>query len=210
VEKIIERGGWVIRMGDRSMTPYSPNERFIDYATSNINNDRMDIFCFSQARFILGTTSGAVHASKVFGIPAVETNYVPMGHGAFSARDIWTPKLYWSEAEDRAFTFEEVLLHPMRMFSRTEQFEAEGIRLVDNTPEEIADLTVEMLDRLDGNLSYTDQDETLQTRFNSLLAAEPVYATTARVGRDFLNKYSSLLDGAFVDGAFADSGKVGR
>jgi putative glycosyltransferase (TIGR04372 family) len=203
-EKIIERGGWVIRMGDTSMTPYSPNERFIDYATNGMNNDRMDIFCFSQARFVLGTTSGAVQASKVFGIPAVQTNYVPMGHGVYSARDIWIPKLYWSIAENRYFTFGEVLLHPMRIFSRTEQYEAEGIRLIDNTPEEIADLTCEMLDRLDGDITYTDEDETLQTQFHSLLAADPMYAATARVGRDFLRKYSSQLEGSF-----ADPGRVG-
>lgn len=198
-EKIIERGGWVIRMGDASMTPYSPTERFLDYATSSINSDRMDIFCFSQAKFVLGTTSGAMQASKVFGLPAVQTNYVPMGHGAFSARDLWIPKLYWSIADDRYFNFDEVLLHPMRIYSRSEQYVDEGIRLIDNTPEEISDLTCEMLDRLEGNLTYTEEDETLQTHFNALLAAEPMYATTARVGRDFLRKYTSQLEGAFID-----------
>ena len=90
-------------------------------------------------------------------------------------------------------TFAEVLLSPIRQFGRTEDYDAAGVSLVDNSPEEIRDLAVEMMDRLDNNLHYLAEDERLQKRFKSLLEAKPMYATGARVGRDFLHKYAWLL-----------------
>ena len=193
VKEITKRGGWVIRMGDPSMTPLAPMDQVIDYVHSDAYRDWMDVFLFSQCKFVLGSTSGAVEIAKVFGVPAVLTNYVPMGHGAHSGNDIWTPKLFWSNGEERYLTFLEVLLSPLRNFSRTETFENQGISVLDNSPEEIRDLAVEIMERLDGKALYSAADEDLQIRFNSLLAADPIYATGARVGRDFLRTYAWLL-----------------
>lgn len=193
VESIVERGGWVIRMGDPSTKPLPRMDRVIDYAHSEVRSDWMDVFCFSQCRFFLGTTSGPFNVSFAFGIPCALASFAPMGHGPYSERDIWIPKLHWSVSENRYMTFAEVLLSPLRQFGRTEDFDAAGVSLVDNSPEEIGDLAVEMMDRLEGNLHYSVEDECLQKRFKSLLEAEPMYGTRACVGRDFLRKYAWLL-----------------
>ncbi|MCK4598750.1 TIGR04372 family glycosyltransferase [Candidatus Bipolaricaulota bacterium] len=193
VESIVERGGWVIRMGDPTMKPLPRMTRVIDYVHSEVRCDWMDVFCFSQCRFILGTTSGPCNVSLVFGVPCALTNFAPMGHGAFSGRDVWIPKLYRSVSEQRYLTFAEVLKSPLRGLYRTKDFDADGVSLVDNRPEEIRDLAVEMMDRLDGNLHYSAEDERFQRRFKALLEAEPMYGTCARVGRDFLRKYAWLL-----------------
>ena len=193
VEAIVERGGWVIRMGDPTMKTLPKMEQLIDYAHSEVRSDWMDVFCLATCRFCLGNDSGPNNVSQVFGVPTAPANWAPMGHGAYSRRDIWITKLYWSVKEDRYLTFAEVLLSPLRRLLRTEEFEAAGVTVVDNSPEEIRDVAVEMMDRLDGNVSYTPEDERLQKRFKSLLEAEPMYATNARVGRDFLRKYARLL-----------------
>jgi putative glycosyltransferase (TIGR04372 family) len=191
---VIEKGGSVIRMGDKTMQTISEAEGIKDYVHSDIHSDWMDIFCFSQAKFVIGTTSGAFDAACAFGVPGALTNWAPMGHGPYTRRDIWIPKLYWSVAEQRYLTFQESLSMPMRMFGRTEQYEEAGFQLIDNTPEEISDLVSEMLERLDGDISYSQEDEELQARFKTFLASEPMYATTARVGRAFLHKYAALLE----------------
>ena len=193
VEAIVERGGWVIRMGDPTMKPLPRMDQVIDYVHTKVCSDWMDVFCFAQCRFYLGSPSGPCNVAFTFGVPCALTNFAPMGHGAYSGRDIWIPKLYRSVSEKRYLTFAEVLLSPLRGLYRTEDFEAAGVSLVDNSPEEIRDLAVEMMDRLDGNFHYSAEDERLQKRFKALLEAEPMYGTRAHVGRDFLRKYAWLL-----------------
>jgi hypothetical protein len=55
---------------------------------------------------------------------------------------------------------------------------------------------MEMMDRLEGRASYLADDERLQRRFKSLLAAEPLWGTSARPGRDFLRRHARLLEEA--------------
>ena len=192
-ETIVESGGWVIRMGEPTMKPLPQMDQVIDYAHSEVRSDWMDVFCLASCRFCLGNNSGIHVVSQVFGIPTAPANWAPMGHGAYSRKDIWIPKLYRSVKEDRYLTFAEILLSPLRGLYRTEDFEAAGVTVVDNSPEDIRDMAVEMMDKLAGNVSYTEEDDDLQRRFKSLLEAEPMYATNARVGREFLRKYARLL-----------------
>ena len=192
-EAMVQRGGWVIRMGDPSMKPLPPMAQVIDYVHSEVRCDWMDVFCFSQCRFFLGSASGASSVPVAFGVPIAVANQAPMGLASWAPKDIGIPKLYWSVTEDRYLTFEEVLLSPLGRFTRTARFEAAGISLIDNSPEEIRDLSVEIMDRLDGSLRYSDQDDRLQERFKSLLEPESEYVTSARVGREFMRKYEWLL-----------------
>jgi hypothetical protein len=48
-----------------------------------------------------------------------------------------------------------------------------------------------MLDRLEGKLQYSREDEELQERFNILFIS--VNTAKARIGRDFLRKWEHLL-----------------
>jgi len=193
VEAIVQRGGWVIRMGDPSMKPLPQMDQVIDYVHSDIRSDWMDVFCFSQCRFLLGSASGAFDVPFLFGVPVALANYAPMGVGPYSRNDLWIPKMYWSASKDRFLTFDEVLLSPLRQIRMTEEIDPAGFSFVDNSPEEIRDLAVEMLDKIDGKLRCTEEDRILQGRFKSLLESDPVWATVAPLGRDFLRSHSSLF-----------------
>ena len=56
-----------------------------------------------------------------------------------------------------------------------------------------------MMDKLDGALSYTEEEEALQQRFKSLTAERevmiglPGFEVQCRLGRQFLNQYQHLL-----------------
>ena len=47
----------------------------------------------------------------------------------------------------------------------TESFKTKGIKLVENSPEEIRDVTLEMADRLEGTWISDENDEKLQDKF---------------------------------------------
>ena len=68
-----------------------------------------------------------------------------------------------------------------------------GIKLIDNTSAEIRDVVVEMMDRLDGKPQYSKKDDELQERFDKLYINNACNKSNARIGRDFLRKWSHLL-----------------
>jgi putative glycosyltransferase (TIGR04372 family) len=189
---IVEAGGWVIRMGDPTTKPLPSMYHVIDYAHSEIRSDWMDIFCCAECRFFLGTTSGLYLVSYNFGVPCALTNFIPMATVPLSEKHIYIKKLYWSTTEKRYLTFNEALIPPLDFNDDNNLFKSLNINIVDNTPEEINDLVIEMLYRLNGNLKYTEEEESLQKKYKTLLPYKngPGYS---RVGRAFLRKYARLL-----------------
>jgi len=194
VSAVTARGGIVIRIGAPSMKRLPPMPGVIDDAHSETRSDVMDVVWLSQSRFFLGSNSGPLNVCYAFGVPCVVPNFAPMGHGAYTGRDLFIPKLYVRLRDGKALTFAEVLRSPLRRLYGPGEFAAAGLTLVDNTPEEIHDLVTEMMDRLDGTFTTTADDDRRQERFHALLAEDPLYATSSHVGRDFLRDHAALLE----------------
>ena len=65
----------------------------------------------------------------------------------------------------------------------------EHIELIDNTPEEIKTISVEMDERLKGTWVTNEEDEEMQLRFKSLFKPNNINSIIkCRVGRDFLRE----------------------
>lgn len=189
IKSIVALGGWVIRMGDSSMKPLPSMKQVIDYAHTDAKNDWMDVFLSTSCRFFLGSASGLVTLPWVFGIPCAMTNTWPISGRPPSSHDLFIPKLAWSEVENRYLTFEEALAPRFFFNLNSKLLYSWGIKVVDNTPEEINDLVLEMLDRLEGKFQYTEEDEILQQEFNSLPTPYGPSAFNSRMGRSFLHNY---------------------
>ncbi len=192
IESIAARDGWVIRMGDPSMPSLPPIPQVIDYAHSEVRSDWMDVFLWAKCRFFIGTQSGPQMVPPTFGVPCVETNMSTLGLRLWFNKDLCIFKLHWSEKEARHLNFAEVISSALKWSECTEYRASQGIKLVDNTPEEINDVVTEMMDRLEGKLQYSNEDEELQERFDGLYINNACKAH-ARTGRDFLRKWEHLL-----------------
>lgn len=193
VESIAKRGGWVVRIGDRNMKPMPPMPQAIDYPLSEWKSDWMDIFLLSQCRFFIGTCSGPCDVTPIFGVPSVLVNVWPMWEGTWSSKDIFIPKLLYSEVEDRYLTFKEASAPRLWKNYNSQLLASWGIGAVDNTLDEIDEIVVEMLDRLDGCSNDEEQDNQLQEKFNELAAPHLGYVPNNRVGKKFLSKWAPLL-----------------
>lgn len=196
VRAIVDRGGWVFRLGNPGMPPLPDIARALDYANSVIRADWMDLYLIGGARFFLGCDSGPMVVASTFGTPVVAANYVPMGHGLLLASDIYIPKLYRSLRSGELLTFTEILGSNKRDLTSEAAFKSEGLEWVDNTSEEILAVTEEMMDRLDGELVYSSEDaerqEIYKTHFRSN-ATGYTFGDLSRVGRSFLSKYEGML-----------------
>ncbi len=193
IQSIVNRGGWVIRMGDSTMKPLPPMNQVIDYAHSKAKSDWMDVFLWSQCRFFIGSASGPIYVPPTFGVPCVITNWTILGIRPFFGNSIFIPKLLFSEREQRYLNFTEILSNSIGYVNEATKFLASmGIKVIDNTPEEIKELVMEMLDGLDGKFNCSAEDLNLQKKFNILTETYQSYGL-APIGQSFLRKYAQLL-----------------
>ena len=195
MKAIVDRGGWCIRLGDPTMKQLPPLEQIIDYAHRSAKSDWMDIFLCASCRFLLGSASGLGNLATVFGVPVAIANQSPLSViFPFGPRDIGISKMVWSRDEKRLLTFQEILDSPIANFRYASLYEKEGVSLIDNSPDEIRDLALEMLNRVEGKAVCTAEDEVLQQRFKSMFKpGHYSHGAISQAGRDFLRKYSYLL-----------------
>jgi putative glycosyltransferase (TIGR04372 family) len=196
IEAITQRGGWVIIMGDNKSIKLPPMERVIDYAHGNDKSDWKDIFLCAECKFFLGTSSGLSSVANVFGVPVISTNAAPLSMvGGYRSDDISIQKMIWSNKNQRLLSFREVFDSNISNFRFDNLYSEANVKVVDNDPEDIKNVVLEMMEILEGKCVYSTEDEKLQNKFKYFM--RPVhysYGTISRVGRDFLRKYAFLLD----------------
>ncbi|MBM3531510.1 MAG: TIGR04372 family glycosyltransferase [Alphaproteobacteria bacterium] len=155
LERVVSRGGKVVRLGAPAAVPLPAMPGVIDYAHSSVRSAELDLVLIASARMMIGTMSGPAHVASCLGTPTVHANaFAGTLHGM--AADIWLPKLYREQASGRILTLEESISPPFRGEMRGSGFADHGIELVDNSAEDIAAATDEMLDRLDGRALVAD------------------------------------------------------
>src|SRR5205085_9657302 len=108
MKEIVRRGGYVIRLGDKSMRQLPKLRGVIDYAHSKHKSERMDVFLCGGCRFFVGVASGLCHIPTTFGIPCVLTNWVSNALPVYSRDDVFLPKLLHSAELGRRLTFAEM------------------------------------------------------------------------------------------------------
>jgi putative glycosyltransferase (TIGR04372 family) len=197
IQHIVDRGGWVIRVGDPGMSVLPNLEHVIDYVHTDIFADWMDLYLAANCRFMLATTSGPAYMPGLFGRHVVVVNATPFGPGPDpdTSEAIVIPKPYYLDREHRLLSFAEVLESGLGWAWLDRIYKEHGVRLLENSPDEILDAVKEMFDRLDGTVEYTEEDERRQRNFVELRHRwdDGAAPTLTRVGRDFLRKYEDLL-----------------
>jgi putative glycosyltransferase (TIGR04372 family) len=193
IREVVGRGGWVIRLGDPSMPPLPRVPGAVDYATGPHKSDRMDVFLCGGCRFFVGGPSGLIHLPTTFGVPCLATNWVSNALPVYGRHDLFVPKRVRSDGPGRVLTFDEWLDPRNRdRYVLGTEMAAAGLRVIDNTAEELREVVAEMLDRLDGKAVYDPEDDWRRERFEAV-ARRHGLAGFSRVGRDFLRRHADLL-----------------
>ena len=197
LEELTRRGYLGVRMGavvEEALPAAHP--RIIDYSMTG-RTELLDIFLAAHCRFFLSDPSGIIALPMVFRRPVAVVNLMPFEYiHSWGPQDLSIPKKLWLRAERRWLTFREILASGIgRHFQRTEQFDQAGIDVVDNTPEEITAVALEMDARLAGTWQPAPEDEERQRRFWALFAGSPLHGVIrARIGAEFLRQHAHLLE----------------
>ena len=195
-ELLAERGYYVIRMGAAPEKALSLNNpRIIDYACL-YRTEFMDIFLGAKCQFYIGDSCGINAIPYIFRKPVASTNLVPLEYApTWSSKDLFIPKKHWLENKKRFMTFSEIFNSGAGRFLQTQKCEQAGISLIENSPEEIAVLAVEMDERLKGTWESTEEDEKLQRRFWDLFPKSELHGEIfSRIGAEFLRQNQELLE----------------
>lgn len=163
IKEITKRGGWVVRMGDPTMTKLPALERVVDYAHSHQRCPIMDVYLLKECSFCLSASSGIVDLAYLLGKPLVMTNIpnwingLPMRPG-----DLQIFHHIYSQSEDRFLSIQE-WLQKVSMFSRNHDWASPDWHNVENSEEEITSVVIEML-----NFSGNQGPTHLQQAFRKL------------------------------------------
>jgi putative glycosyltransferase (TIGR04372 family) len=191
--EIVKRGGFVIRMGDKSMKKLKPEQGIIDYPYSEYKSQFMDVFLCATAKFFIGTNSGLGLVPPIFGVPCALTNWMPIGIPQWYPKDIYIPKLIYSNQLKRHLTFNEMLLTNAGWIQFEASMSAQDLVAMPNTEEDILDVVVEMLERESGNSITNEALLIMQKTFEKIVEKSNSFVG-ARIGQQFLQKYEHLLD----------------
>lgn len=194
IDLIRSMGGWVVRMGESSVKPLPAMDGVFDYACSPHKSDWMDVFLSASCLFFLGSTSGLMNLPSVFGVPCALTNWTALFSLPCFPHDLFITKRFWNKAENRFIPWNE-MARPPYSEAMDDELRTMGLQMIDNTPEEIADLAKEMLNRRLGKYEESESAKMLQQKARVIFDSTYSSKSPARAGEEFLKKYETEIFG---------------
>lgn len=172
------------------------NNKIIDYSNTEDRNDFLDIYLSANCSFFLVGESGLSTVPNVYRVPIVFVNFASIEYVySWNSNIITIFKKYWLKEEKRFMTFKEIYNSGAGRFLLTEQYEKLGIELIENTPDEILDVSMEMHHRLNNTWETTEEDEVLQKMFWDHLPKSELHGEIfASIGAAFLRQNRELLN----------------
>lgn len=173
-EELAERGYFVIRMGAKVRGAInSAHPRVIDYAVNGMRSDFMDIYLGAKCAFCISTGTGWDAVPEMFRRPIVYVNMVPLGSlHTFREEFLSIAKRHVLHTSKKTLTLREIFSLGVGLCQSASDYEAIGVNLYENTPEEIRDVAIEMDERLSGTWQAHPDDELLQKQFWEIFPAD--------------------------------------
>ena len=193
LEAITQRGGWVVRIGDPSMTPLPPMDQVIDYAVAEERAEELDVFFCAAAKFMLATSSGPLPVANVFGTPLQAANLIPPGDNSYSSKDVFIHKNLRRRATGEYLNAQEIITPPLRIMQSPRGFSDRDLEVIDNTPDDIRDAAEEMMMRMEGTFEMTKQDQDNLNRYREM-NDYPGISSRSMVATSFLRRHRFLIE----------------
>ncbi len=194
IAEITSHGGFVIRLGDKSMRPLTPMPGVIDYAVSAQKSSAMDIFLLATSRFVIGTTSGLTTACLAFGRPMLLVNCISNDWQLWTEQTDFIPKRLRDRRTGRYLTLGETYQQPVQGYLINNVVtNRRGYVIEPNTADEIAEAVRYKLDRLDRGLSRPDAAAAALISYGREMASNPMMFGAAVPVIPFLERHASTL-----------------
>jgi putative glycosyltransferase (TIGR04372 family) len=195
IEYITGMGGFVVRMGDESMTPMPDLPGVIDYATSKFKSDENDFILMSYCDYFIGSNSGANWIAIVQQRRILAVNVAPMAVAKiWTSNDLAVPKLHLRKSDGSELPFREIFDRDIADYQMSYKFENSGVYVVDNSEDEILNAVIEFHNIVINGGHFSEDQKKLQEKFDSLFSVRNFgYYSRTPISPYFLFKHSHLL-----------------
>ena len=152
VKYLLENGYWVFRMGKLVEKKLSIKHRkFFDYPFSEMKNDFLDIWINANCNYVLSGGTGLDEIQKTFRKPCLFVNQL-LNLIITGQKDILS---IFKKVEDlqtgKLLSLKEIIGRDIFNYNMDYQYKNKGIKLIENTDEEIKSTLIEFENRLKGN-----------------------------------------------------------
>jgi putative glycosyltransferase (TIGR04372 family) len=202
-ENIVENGGAAVRLGagvERAL-PDGLHPHIVDYAF-NHQSDFGDIYLIAKCRYFLASAGGIIHVAPIFKTPVAAVNMFPHLPAPTGRHSLFIPKLlshlengevasFSAAYRAKAFAWEPV--HRVE-WDNFETFEKNRFGIIENTPQEIHELCLDMEDSLAGKEPDQEAAEIQQIYKQRFLSGGPYDLDhVPNIGPRFAKKYKQLI-----------------
>ena len=192
---MVAKGYAAIRMGSDVVEALDvPEPMIIDYA-SRARSEALDIYLAARCNLFIATTSGILDLGRLFRKATGVSNTVPLQSVITfyrNANELWIPKLHWSVADKRLMKYSEILALQGDP-NMSETYAGAGVELIENTGDEIVDLTLELEELAAGKRSLDAEDKALYRKFWDIVLEGRPWNRETPIALSFLRKHVELL-----------------
>jgi len=194
IAHITARGGAVVRLGDKSMTPLHELPGVFDYAHSDIKSAEMDLFLCAEARLFVGTTSGLTTAVQALGTPMLLVNCTSNDCQFWHDKTDFTLRPIYDRRTQRYLSLRETYRQPLQsLLIDGAVLARHGLEIHANSPSDITAAVRYKLDCLDGTVTPLRAGGELLDRYRAALADNPYNFGAALPVPAFLENYPDSL-----------------
>ena len=193
IDKLIDKGYKVIRLGDISMKKANfftkkHNGKFIDYAHSDIKSPMMDAYLLSNCKFLIACSSGPSDISTIFNVNTLLVNGYPMVDCLRCVDgDLSTFKKIVRIKTNEPLPFEQLFQEPWSSPLQHSELEKLGYKLLDNSRHELQAALQDFLD-----IQESGDKERYSLDIQPLLKKHHFsYQAAGNISRSFIDKYQS-------------------
>lgn len=173
------------------------NQEFIiDYA-NKFYDEFMDFYLLSRCKFLISCDTGVASICGYWGRPVLLTNMINLCYGAESWPDtgysMYIPKKFYSKKVKRYLNLYETLDMMEECYIYTSNFIKQGIRLEDNTEDEILAASKELNDRIDGIWRETEEEKKIMEKYWAIMHSWNIKHKTIKIVSDILGGYRMCI-----------------
>jgi putative glycosyltransferase (TIGR04372 family) len=136
---------------------------------------------------MIGTGSGPGAVPMCFNKPVAYTNWGPMRQRHWFKSDIYLPKQYKLITEGRFLTLEERMSDHYGYQESISALRMLGVEVIDNSPEEIKELIIEMIENTNGIQIYSPNQKEKNQYFQAVSLKNCVYPSN--ISKAFIDRY---------------------
>ena len=196
----LSKGYHVIRVGQKANEAINlKHPKLIDYPFINKKDELLELYLLANCSFFIGCNAGIYTIPYIFKRPLLITNYTSVGLLNQMKHNKWMTilKLFTDKNTGKILSLDEIFTRNLDNMGIINEFNDNNIKLIDNTPDEILNASIELEQRENAIWNNTEKSFGLQKKFwnkvNQYKKINKFNKNNLYISSYFLEKHQNVL-----------------